>query len=43
VHSQLHESGCATWMEEARVTPKVPAQTDLQRAVAAVRKLLGKG
>ncbi len=22
VHSQLHESGCATWMEEARVTPR---------------------
>jgi hypothetical protein len=42
VHSQLHESGCATWMEEARVTPKVPAQTDLQRAVAAVRKLFGE-
>ncbi len=42
VHSQLHESGCATWMEEARVMPRVPAQTDLQRAVAAVRKLFGE-
>lgn len=42
VHSQLHNSGCATWMEEIRVTPTVPAQTDLQRAVAAVRKLLGE-
>ncbi|MDG2047110.1 MAG: ELM1/GtrOC1 family putative glycosyltransferase [Halioglobus sp.] len=43
VHSQLHETGCATWMEEAWVTPTVPAQTDMQRAVEAVRKLLSEG
>ena len=42
VHSQLHELGCATWMEEALIMPRVPAQTDLQRAVAAVHELLGE-
>ena len=42
VHSQLHELGYATWMEEALIMPRVPAQTDLQRAVAAVHELLGE-
>lgn len=42
VHSRLRESGCATWTEEAMVTARVPAETDLQRAVAAVQKLLGE-
>lgn len=42
VHSQLRESGCAAWLDEVRVTARVPAQTDLQRAVAAVHKLLGQ-
>jgi mitochondrial fission protein ELM1 len=42
VHSQLHELGWATWMEETLIMPRVPAQTDLQRAVAAVHELLGE-
>ncbi|MEZ5573550.1 MAG: mitochondrial fission ELM1 family protein [Halioglobus sp.] len=41
VHSQLRESGRAAWIEEVLVTARVPAETDLQRAVAAVQKLLG--
>ncbi len=41
VHGRLRESGRAAWMEEVLVTARVPAQTDLQRAVAAVRTLLG--
>ncbi|HEY6132211.1 MAG TPA: mitochondrial fission ELM1 family protein [Halioglobus sp.] len=42
VHSQLREAGCASWIEEVLVTARVPAETDLQRAVAAVHKLLGQ-
>jgi mitochondrial fission protein ELM1 len=42
VHKQLRESGCAAWLEEVLVTARVPAQSDLQRAVLAVRKLLGQ-
>ncbi|MEZ5503516.1 MAG: ELM1/GtrOC1 family putative glycosyltransferase [Halioglobus sp.] len=41
VHRQLREAGYAAWIEEILVTARVPAETDLQRAVAAVRKLLG--
>jgi hypothetical protein len=40
VHSRLRESGRAAWLEEVLVTARVPAETDLQRAVAAVHKLL---
>lgn len=43
VHSRLRESGRAAWLEEVLVTAIVPAETDLQRAIAAVRKLLGEG
>jgi len=42
VHSQLHESGRAVWLEEEFGAAVVPAESDLQRAVRAVRKLLGQ-
>jgi mitochondrial fission protein ELM1 len=42
VHRRLHETGCASWIEGALVTARVPAENDLQRAVVAVRKLLGE-
>lgn len=42
VHSRLREAGHAAWLEEVLVTALVPAETDLQRAVAAVRKILGE-
>jgi mitochondrial fission protein ELM1 len=42
VHRQLREAGCAAWLEESLVTARVPAETDLQRAVAAVHKLVGE-
>jgi hypothetical protein len=42
VHRRLHETGCASWIGGALVTARVPAETDLHRAVAAVRKLLGE-
>lgn len=42
VHRRLRESGFAVWIEEVLATARVPAETDLQRAVAAVRKLLGE-
>jgi mitochondrial fission protein ELM1 len=42
VHSRLRESGRAAWLEEVLVTARVPAETDLQRAVAAVHKLFGQ-
>ena len=42
VHRRLHETGCATWTEEVSYAARVPAETDLQRAVEAVRKLLGE-
>ena len=43
VHRQLREEGCAVWTEEVLATARVPAETDLQRAVAAVRRLFGEG
>ena len=42
VHRQLRDAGCAAWTEEVLATARVPAETDLQRAVAAVRRLLGE-
>jgi hypothetical protein len=43
IHRQLHDAGCAAWIEEVLVTARVPAETDMQRAVAAVHRLLGEG
>lgn len=40
VHTGLRESGCAAWMGDVVATARVPAQSDLQRSVEAVRKLL---
>jgi len=42
VHSQLREAGRAVWLDEEFVSALVPAESDLQRAVAAVRELLGE-
>jgi uncharacterized protein len=42
VHRRLRDAGCATWIEEFLVTARVPAETDLQRAVVAVRKLFSE-
>lgn len=42
VHARLRETGCAAWMDEALSTARVPGESDLQRAVHAVRKLLGE-
>ena len=42
VHRRLRETGYASWIEEVLVTAMGPAETDLHRAVAAVRKLLGE-
>ena len=42
VHDQLRESGNAVWTHEIPSTARVPGETDLQRAVCAVRKLLGE-
>ena len=42
VHRRLRETGCAAWMDEVPVTARVPASTDLERAVEAVRRLLGQ-
>ena len=42
VHRQLRESGRAVWLEEEFGAAMVPVQSDLQRAVAAVRELLGE-
>jgi hypothetical protein len=42
VHNELHAAGHAVWLDEILVTARVPAETDLQRAVAAVRKLLAE-
>ncbi|MEZ5570338.1 MAG: mitochondrial fission ELM1 family protein [Halioglobus sp.] len=39
VHRRLREAGCAFWTDEVLATARVPAQTDLQRAVARVRAL----
>lgn len=43
VHRQLRDSGAAVWTDEVLGTARVPAQTDMQRAVARVRELLGQG
>jgi mitochondrial fission protein ELM1 len=42
VHQQLRDNSRAVWLEEEVGAAMVPAQTDLQRAVAAVRGLLGQ-
>ncbi|MCB1704324.1 MAG: mitochondrial fission ELM1 family protein [Halioglobus sp.] len=42
VHRRLRETGCASWIEDVLVTARVPAETDLNRAVTAVRKLFGE-
>lgn len=42
IHRRLHETGCASWIEGSLVTARVPVENDLQRAVAAVRELLGE-
>lgn len=42
VHKRLRESGYALWMNEAYANARVPSTGDLQRAVAATRKLLGE-
>ena len=42
VHRQLRESGRAVWLGEESGTALVPAESDLQRAVNAVRRLLGQ-
>ena len=42
VHRQLRESGRAAWLEEEFGAVAVPAESDMQRAVAAVKELLGQ-
>jgi mitochondrial fission protein ELM1 len=42
VHRQLRESGRAVWLEEEFGGVAVPAESDMQRAVAAVKALLGQ-
>ena len=39
VHARLREAGSAFWTDEVLATARVPAQTDLQRAVDRVRAL----
>lgn len=39
VHEQLRESGSAVWLDEVLVTARISRETDLQRAVAAVKAL----
>jgi len=41
VHKQLRASGRAKWLDEEITVTMVPAESDLQRAVKAVQKLLG--
>jgi mitochondrial fission protein ELM1 len=41
VHQQLRDEGYAIWMGENLTSARVPSVSDLQRAVAAVRELLG--
>jgi len=43
VHRQLRESGRAVWLEEQFAAVSVPGESDMQRAVTAVRELLGQG
>ncbi len=42
VHEQLTRAGFATWLDENLSSARVPAESDMQRAVAAVRALLGE-
>lgn len=42
VHEQLQRSGYASWSEQALTSARVPAQSDLERSVAAVAALLGE-
>ena len=41
VHQQLRNNGYAIWLEENRASARVPSVSDLQRAVSAVKALLG--
>lgn len=43
VHQRLRAAGHAVWTDEVLASARVPAETDLQRAVTAVRGLLGEG
>ena len=40
VHKQLRDSGAAVWTDEVIGTARVPAQTDMERAVARIAALL---
>jgi mitochondrial fission protein ELM1 len=42
VHSQLRDSGRAVWLEEEFAAVAVPAETDMQRAVTAVKRLFNQ-
>ena len=42
VHSSLRGSGRAVWLEEESGASVVPGESDLQRAVLAVKRLLGQ-
>jgi mitochondrial fission protein ELM1 len=42
VHSRLRDSGRAVWLDEILNGARVPARTDLEDAVIAVRQLLGE-
>ncbi|MEM9254123.1 MAG: ELM1/GtrOC1 family putative glycosyltransferase [Pseudomonadota bacterium] len=42
VHAQLRAAGRATWMDDMMSVARVPRETDLQRAVEAVRALFGE-
>jgi len=43
VHRQLRAAGRAVWLDEELGAAAIPAVTDMQRAVAAVHRLLGQG
>ncbi|MAT92009.1 MAG: nucleoside-diphosphate sugar epimerase [Halioglobus sp.] len=42
VHRSLRDCGAARWTDEEPLSARVPGETDLQRAVRAVRGLLGE-
>ena len=42
VHRQLRDAGRAKWLEEESGAAAMPGESDLQRAVAAVKRLLGE-
>ncbi|MFK7974692.1 MAG: mitochondrial fission ELM1 family protein [Halioglobus sp.] len=42
VHEQLVQSGYAVWSDQALTSAVVPAQSDLQRTVDTIEKLLGE-